>query len=106
MTGGEAVNLWGSVLALVGCLAFVAVYSVFARWWRDAVGRLLVTKALAVAAFMAISIGITVMRSDAELLRIVRGFLAALFGVLMLYQAWLVGHAQIKGARSGASGDT
>jgi amino acid transporter len=106
MTGGEAVNVWGSALALVGCLVFVAVYSLFARWWRDRVGRLLVIKALAIAAFMAISICLTVYRPDAEFLRFLRGILAALFGVLMTYQAWLVGHTQIKGARRGAPEDT
>ncbi|MFH8805247.1 hypothetical protein ACH4F6_37855 [Streptomyces sp. NPDC017936] len=98
MTAGEAVNLWGSILALAGSLAFVAVYSLLARWWRDAVGRLLVIKALAVAAFMAISISVTLLRGDIEALRTVRGILAGLFGTLMLYQAWLVGHMQTKGA--------
>lgn len=106
MTAGETVNLWGSTAALAGCLAFVAVYSLLARWWRDRVGRLLVTKALAVAAFMAISICVTVLRSDIEALRVVRGVLAALFGALMFYQAWLVGYTQIKGARHGVADDT
>ncbi|MBR7839817.1 hypothetical protein KDL01_41645, partial [Actinospica durhamensis] len=89
MTTGQAVNLWGSVIALGGCLAFVAVYSLLARWWHGTVGRLLVTKAMAVAAFMAISICVTLLRSDVEILRTVRGILAALFGALMFYQAWL-----------------
>jgi uncharacterized membrane protein len=106
MTPGETVNLWGSVIALVGCLSFVAVYTVLARWWRTRVGRLLVIKALAIAAFMAISICVTLLRTDIEILRVVRGVLAALFGVLMLYQAWLVGHTQIKGARRGVTDDT
>jgi hypothetical protein len=107
MTAGEMVNLWGSLLALVGCLAFVAVYSLLARWWRYPVGRLLVIKALAIAAFMAISICVTVQdRADVELLRFVRGVLAALFGTLMLYQAGLVARTQIKGARHGDTDDT
>lgn len=104
MTTGETVNVWGSAIALAGCLAFVAVYTLLARWWRDRVGRLLVIKALSVAAFMAISICVTLLRGDAEMLRVVRGILAALFGVLMLYQAWLVGHTQIKGARRDTTG--
>ena len=101
MTTGETVNLWGSVIALVGCLAFVAVYTLLARWWRDIVGRLLVIKALAIALFMAISICVTAFGADVEILRIVRGSLAALFGALMLYQAGLVARTQIKGARRG-----
>lgn len=104
MTAGETVNLWGSTAALAGCLAFVAVYTLLARWWRDPVGRLLVIKALAIAAFMAISICVTLLREDVEVLRVVRGILAALFGALMLYQAWLVGHTQIKGARRDTTG--
>lgn len=106
MTGGEAVNLGGSVIALTGCLAFVAVYSLLARWWRDPIGRLLVTKAVAIALFMAISVAATAFSADVGILRFVRGSLAALFGALMLYQAWLVGHTQIKGARRGATDDT
>lgn len=106
MTLGETVNLWGSTTALVGCLSFVTVYTLLARWWRDPVGRLLVIKALAIAAFMAISISVTVINADVEVLRIVRGILAALFGVLMLYQAWLVGYTQIKGAHRGHTDDT
>jgi hypothetical protein len=97
------VNVWGSAIALVGCLSFVAVYTLLARWWRTLVGRLLVIKALAIAAFMAISICVTAFGVDAEALRTLRGILAALFGVLMLYQAWLVGHTQIKGARRGGT---
>lgn len=96
MTAGEAVNVWGSVAALSGSLAFVTVYSLLARWWRNPVGRLLVVKALAIAAFMAISVCVTLLRADVELLRTVRGVLAALFGALMLYQAWLVGHTQTR----------
>lgn len=98
MTAGEAVNFWGSTVALGGSLAFVTVYSLLARWWRNPVGRLLVVKALAIAAFMAISVCVTLLRSDIELLRLVRGVLAALFGALMFYQAWLVGHTQITGS--------
>lgn len=97
MTAGQALNFWGSAVALGGCAAFVAVYSLMARWWRHRVGRLLVIKALALAAFMAISVCVTLLSSDVEILRIVRGILAALFGALMFYQAWLVGHTQIKG---------
>lgn len=106
MTGGAAVNLWGSVIALTGCVAFVTVYSLLARWWRDPIGRLLVTKAVAIAAFMAISITATAFGADVEVLRVVRGVLAALFGTLMLYQAGLVARTQIKGARRGAADDT
>lgn len=98
MTTAEAVNFWGSTIALGGCLAFVAVYSLLAKWWRSQVGRLLVTKAVAIIAMMALSICVTLLRSDIELLRLVRGILAALFGALMFYQAWLVGHTQIKGS--------
>lgn len=99
MTTGQAVNLWGSVLALVGCAAFVGVYSLLAPWWRSQVGRLLVLKAAAIAVLMAITICMAALTAaDVEILRLVRGALAALFGVLMLYQAWLVGHTQTKGA--------
>lgn len=98
MTSGEAVNVWGSALAFAGSLTFVFVYSI-ARWWRDPVGRLLAIKALAIASFMAISLCATLLRTDAELLRTVRGILAGLFGALMFYQALIVARVQIKGAR-------
>jgi hypothetical protein len=106
MTPGEMVNLWGSVIALVGCLSFVAVYSLLARWWRTPIGRLLVIKALAIAAFMAISISATLFEADVAVLRIVRGILAALFGALMFYQAGLVARTQIKGARRGVADES
>lgn len=99
MTAGETVNTWGSVIALAGCFAFTILYSLLVRWWRSGVGRLLVIKALAIAMFMAISLCSTLLRADLEVLRTVRGILAALFGSLMFYQAWLVTHTQIKGAR-------
>jgi len=106
MTAGEAVNLWGSTVALVGSLTFVTAYTLVARWWRGPVGRLLVTKALAIAAFMVISILVTALSADPEALRILRGVLAGLFGALMLYQAGLVIRTQIKGARNGVADDT
>jgi uncharacterized membrane protein YeiH len=96
---GVTVNVWGSAIALAGCAAFVAVYSLFARWWRDPVGRLLVFKALSMSAFMALSMSIYVLHADVPIVLVVRGILAAVFGVLMGYQAWLVGHEQIRGLR-------
>lgn len=96
---GVTVNVWGSAVALLGCVAFVAVYSLFAPWWRSPVGRLLVFKALAMSAFMALSLAVNAFHADLPLVSAVRGVLAAAFGLLMAYQAWLVGHAQIKGLR-------
>jgi FtsH-binding integral membrane protein len=101
MTAGETVNLWGSAVALTGSLTFVAVYSLFARWWRDPIGRLLVYKALAISVFMALSVIAYTTDADLTVLRLVRGIIAAAFGLLMLYQAWFVGHTQITGARRG-----
>lgn len=101
MTAGEIVNVWGSTVALAGCCAFTVFYSLLVRmkWRHSVMGRLLVIKAVAIAAFMAISLCATVLRADPEVLRIVRGILAGLFGTLMFYQSGLVARAQIKGAR-------
>ena len=53
MTMGETVNFWGSLVALVGCVVFIGVYSVMpfltgrSRWWHSLIGRMLVAKAAA-----------------------------------------------------------
>ena len=108
MTAGQTVNLGGSIAALAGCLTFVLIYSLCAPWWRSHVGRLLVFKALAIAAFMTVSVlEYTVDADDGaglgDLL-MVRGILAAGFGVMMAYQAWLVGRTQARGG-SRTAGD-
>lgn len=108
MTNGQTVNLCGSVLALAGSLSFVLVYSLFAPWWRSRIGRLLVIKALFIAAFMTVSILAYAISPGTGThitpLLLTRGLLAAAYGVLMTYQAWLVGHAQTK-ASTPAAGD-
>jgi hypothetical protein len=108
MTAGQTVNLCGSIAALSGSLAFVLVYSVFAPWWRSRVGRLLVFKALAIAAFMTVSVLSYAVdpknRAVMGVLLLVRGVLAAGFGAAMTYQAWLVGYTQTKShARKGTA---
>jgi hypothetical protein len=106
MTGGMTVNLVGSVLAFVGCTAFVAVYSLFAPWWRSHVGRLLVGKAVALAVFMAIAVCTYTGAADAEALRVVRGVAAGAFGVLMICQAGLVVRETRRGKTHGHPADT
>lgn len=103
MTAGQTVNLVGSIAALSGSAGFVLVYSIFAPWWRSHVGRLLVVKAVAISLFMAISVLSYAIDpgTDRHLspLLLARGVLAAGYGVLMVYQAWIVSSAQLKGSR-------
>lgn len=100
MTTGQTVNLCGSAVALLGSLSFVVVYSAVAPWWRSRVGRLLVSKALAIVGFMTVSISAYVIDPSASghigPLLITRGALAGGFGLAMAYQAWLVCYTQIK----------
>lgn len=97
MTTGQTVNLFGSIAALAGSLGFILVYSLLAPWWRNHVGRLLVFKALAISGFMIVSILSYVVEPENGLgpLLLVRGILAAGFGVMMAYQAWLVRRTQV-----------
>ena len=109
MTAGQAVNLVGSIAALAGSLAFVLVYTVFAPWWRNRIGRLLVVKALFMSAFMVVSITAYVLDSGngdrLGPLLLTRGLLAAGYGLVMAYQAWIVSYTQMKAASRRAAGD-
>lgn len=93
---GETINFYGSLLALAGCLAFVGVYTVMPyltgrkRWWYSRIGRMFVTKALALAGLMAIVILFYVTNIDAEWIRGVRGVFSGVIGVMMFYQTRLV----------------
>lgn len=104
MTAGQMVNLCGSIFALSGSLAFVLVYSLFAPWWRNRIGRLLVMKATFISGFMVVSILGYVTDPETgrrvSVLLLVRGALAGAYGALMAYQAWFVSHAQLKGSRT------
>jgi peptidoglycan biosynthesis protein MviN/MurJ (putative lipid II flippase) len=96
MTMGEKINFWGSLAALAGCLLFIAVYTVMPfvtrrqRWWSSRIGRLLITKAVALSGLMFIVVIYYVAEIDQEWIRAVRGIFAAVIGVMMLYQGWLV----------------
>lgn len=96
MSVGETVNFYGSLVCLTGCVLFIAVYTVMPfitgreRWWASHIGRLLVTKASALAGLMLIVILLYLFDLDLEWVRAVRGAFATLVGVMMMYQTWLV----------------
>jgi len=96
MRWGDVLNLYGSLLAFTGCVAFVVVYTVMAfvtgreRWWSSHVGRMMVTKALAIAGLMAIALAFYWLDLDTYLIRQVRGVFAGVVGVMMIYQTVLV----------------
>lgn len=93
---GEEINFWGSLLCFMGCMAFVVVYTAMAfltgrvRWWHDHVGKMLVTKALAMAGLMALVLVYYAFHLDAEWIRGIRGVFASVIGVMMIYQTHLV----------------
>lgn len=98
MTTGELANLCGSSVALAGSLAFIAVYTTTARgWWRSAVGRLLVIKAVALSVFMALTVGVYLLGAELAVVRWIRGGFAAAFGLAMFVQASFVVRAQRTG---------
>ena len=96
MTMGETVNFYGSLVCLAGCVMFIAVYTVMPfitgreRWWASHIGRLLVTKATALAGLMLIVILVYLLDLNLEWVRAVRGVFAGLVGAMMMYQTWLV----------------
>lgn len=93
---GETVNFYGSLVCLTGCVLFIAVYTVMPfvtgreRWWSNYIGRMLVTKAVALGGLMLIVVLLYLFDLDLEWVRAVRGVFAALVGVMMMYQTWLV----------------
>lgn len=99
---GETVNFWGSLVALVGCVVFIGVYSVMpfltgrSRWWHSLIGRMLVAKAAAIAGLMLIVIAMYVCDIQVEWVRATRGVFSALVGVMMAYQGYLVYKIQSK----------
>lgn len=93
---GERINFYGSLACLTACLLFVLVYTVVPlltgrmRWWSSHIGRMLVTKALALAGLMVITVVMYVFDVEVEWIRSVRGVFAAVVAVMMVYQSWLV----------------
>lgn len=93
---GERLNLYGSLFCLAACLLFIGVYTAMPfvtgreRWWSSHIGRLLVTKAAALAGLMAIVVVAYLSDTDLEWVRSVRGVFAAVIGVMMVYQSRLV----------------
>jgi hypothetical protein len=100
MTMGETINFYGSLLALTGCILFIVIYTAMPflthreRWWNSKVGRMMVTKAIAIAGLMLIPVTFYLLRYDMEWTRSVRGVLSALIGIMMVYQSWLVYRTQ------------
>lgn len=96
MAVADAVNFWGSVVCAAGAMLFVGVYSVMpfvtgrVPWWRVKIGRMMVTTAVSLLLLMLISIIFYLANLDIAWVRGVRGVLAAVVGVMMSYQAWLV----------------
>jgi hypothetical protein len=97
---GETINFYGSLVCMTGCLLFLGVYSVMpfatgrAPWWRSRIGRMMVTKALAITGLMLITIVMYLADPDVEWVRSIRGVFAAVVGVMMMYQSRLVYHLQ------------
>lgn len=93
---GETINFYGSLVALAGSLAFIGAYTIMpyitgrARWWSSRIGRLFVTKALAIAGLMVIAVVFYTTDIDAEWIRGVRGVFSGVIGVMMFYQTRLV----------------
>jgi hypothetical protein len=96
VTVGERINFYGSLACLTACLLFVLVYTVVPlltgrmRWWSSHIGRMLVTKALALSGLMVITVVMYVFDVEVEWIRSVRGVFAAVVAVMMVYQSWLV----------------
>jgi len=96
MTMGETVNFYGSLVCLAGCVGFIGVYSVMplltdrVPWWKYRIGRMLVTKATALAGLMLITIVNYAFHADLEWIRVTRGVFATAVGVMMFYQTRLV----------------
>ena len=93
---GEVINYYGSLLCLTACLGFIAVYTVMPfvtgreRWWSHHLGRMMITKASALAGLMLIVVVYYLTDIDPEWIRVARGILAGVVGLMMFYQSWLV----------------
>src|ERR1044072_447818 len=96
MTMGETINFYGSVVCLAGCLLFLGVFSVMpfvtgrVPWWSSQIGRMMVTKAIALAGLMLITVVTYLADPDLEWVRSVRGVFALVIGTMMMYQTRLV----------------
>lgn len=94
------INFYGSLMCLTGCLLFLGVYSAMpfitgrTPWWRNKIGRMMVTKAAAIAGLMLITIVMYLADLDPDWVRSVRGVFAAVVGVMMVYQTRLVYNLQ------------
>jgi hypothetical protein len=87
---GETLNFYGSILALIGCVSFIGLYSGMAPWWKGHVGRMLVTKAAAIGGLMAITVAFYAFDLDQEWIRVARGCLSFVIAAMMFYQTYLV----------------
>jgi hypothetical protein len=93
---GETVNFYGSLFCFLGCVTFIAVYSVMpfitnrTPWWKYQIGRMMVTKATAIAGLMLIIIVTYAFGVNVEWIRLIRGVFAAVVGVMMFLQSRIV----------------
>jgi hypothetical protein len=96
MSMGETINFYGSLLCLTGCLTFIAVYTIMPfitnriPWWKYQIGRMMITKAAAIAGLMLIIVITYAFGVNVEWIRLIRGVFAAVVGVMMFYQARIV----------------
>lgn len=75
---------------------FIAVYTAMpfltnrTGWWRYHIGRMMVTKAFAIAGLMVISMVFYLTDIKLEWIQVARGVFAAVVGMMMVYQTVLV----------------
>lgn len=90
----QVINAWVSFSTALSGLVFMTAYSLLAKWYKSAEGRLLMGFAFLVTFLTGYAWLVTLYASDSTLARWVRLLGVGLFGALMLVQTLMMWRAQ------------
>lgn len=85
----EVINYWASVYAAVSCVAFVIAYTTLARWWKTAVGRLIMMLIGGLAGLSILSL-VFYAYKDLDLVRGIRSVLVTVVGTSIWWQTYVL----------------
>ena len=92
----ETLSLWSSLFCFVSGAVFVTSYAVLARWYRSAMGRMLITQSAAITVLAGMTVLYYALGQDPTPIRYARSALIVTTGFALCYQTWALIRVQVK----------